>query len=53
MDPTNINLRLYNLTGQVGIVDTEPKFNGNYSSVLLGAWRGHYVRNMAGGAGKI
>jgi hypothetical protein len=45
MEETNINLQLYDLTGQVSIVDGIAKFNGNYSSVLLGALNGHYVRH--------
>jgi hypothetical protein len=49
MDQTNIHLQLYNLTGQVDIVDDVPRFNGNYSSVRLGAWRGQYVIIVAGG----
>jgi hypothetical protein len=44
MEETNINLQLYDLTGQVSIVDGIARFNGNYSSVLLGALNGQYVR---------
>ena len=44
MEAPNINLQLYDVTGQVSIVDGIAKFNGNYSSVLLGALRGQYVK---------
>jgi hypothetical protein len=44
MEATKINLQLYDLTGQVSIVDGIARFNGNYSSVLLGTFRGQYVR---------
>jgi hypothetical protein len=46
MEQTEVNHQPNNLTGRVSVVDGIAKFNGNYSSILLGRLDHQHVRHI-------